>query len=216
VVRLILGDRQVQDELPGVALRAGQLWRQQLIVQPRASAYGDPLVPVLETPAGGVFRTGWWPWATTTRLTLAPLRLAPLPSQPPPAEAIRLSPQPGRDLQLGAYTLAHIPAARAVEITLYWRAERATERNYTVFLHLVGADGRPLAQADGLPCGGGCPTAGWPEGQWIVDRHRLSLPDGLAAGRYWLLAGLYDATSGQRLTGADGRDVVELGAIEIE
>lgn len=51
-----------------------------------------------------------------------------------------------------------------------------------------------LAQADGAPAGGRRPTRGWRPGEVIADARQLRLPEGLPAGSYAVLVGLYDAT----------------------
>jgi hypothetical protein len=48
------------------------------------------------------------------------------------------------------------------------------------------------------------PASAWIEGEWIIDEHVLSLPAELPPGSYTLVAGLYDAATGQRVPGPDG------------
>lgn len=76
-------------------------------------------------------------------------------------------------------------------VTLFWEAQRPIERAYTVFVHLIGPDGRLVAQADGEPVGGSRPTTGWQPGETIRDGYALPLPADLPPGRYLLQAGLY-------------------------
>jgi hypothetical protein len=54
-------------------------------------------------------------------------------------------------------------------------------------LHLVGADGVPIAVGDGL----GLPVDQWQKGDIIVQRHLLNLPEGIPPGTYWLQTGVY-------------------------
>jgi hypothetical protein len=76
-------------------------------------------------------------------------------------------------------------------LTLIWQAMQPPGQSYTVFVHLAGADGRPVAQHDDLPAGGSQPTDGWPLGQQISDPHQLTIPAGTAPGEYWLRVGMY-------------------------
>ena len=82
-------------------------------------------------------------------------------------------------------------------MTLYWQAEKQPAADYTVFVHVVGADGSLLAQADGPPAGGVCPTSLWDAGEIIHDTRTVTLPH---TGDYTLHVGLYRPDSGERLS----------------
>jgi hypothetical protein len=98
---------------------------------------------------------------------------------------------------------------------LYWRTNGPLPRDYTVFVHLVGEDGRPLAQADGPPDLGRVPTSTWRPEQVIKDPRAIDLR-GVEPGRYRLLVGLYEPPDGPRVAVA-GRDdgAVEIGGVII-
>ncbi len=83
--------------------------------------------------------------------------------------------------------------------TLYWQAQAPATLDYSVFVHLVGPEEQIWAQSDALPQGGVSPTRSWVTGQYIVDRHTLTLPPEAPAGRYTLLAGLYNVETGGRV-----------------
>jgi hypothetical protein len=76
------------------------------------------------------------------------------------------------------------------ELILFWQALAAMETNYTIFVHLLDADGETLVNADHRPPR---PTREWRPGQAIPDRVRLALPPDLPAGEHWIEVGLYDA-----------------------
>jgi len=100
-----------------------------------------------------------------------------------------------------------------LDLTLFWRAERPLLANLSVFLHLVTAEGRLVAQSDGPPDGGRRPLPSWLVGEVVADRHLLTVS--LPPGEYRLLAGLYDPVSGQRFSGPAG-DAVDLGVLRVE
>jgi hypothetical protein len=85
----------------------------------------------------------------------------------------------------------------AVTLTLYWRAQQVTRTPYTVFAHLLAADGTTVSQADGLP-GGDVDTVRWRPGQIVPDPRRIAVPRGTPPGEYHLHVGLYDSATGAR------------------
>lgn len=103
-------------------------------------------------------------------------------------------------------TSTAVPGGEVV-LTAYWRAGGPTDGPHKVFVHLGDGKSSPAAQDDGPPGGGCCPTDTWTEGEIIVDRHTVSLPADVPARTYWLIVGLYDETSGQRLAVADAGEL---------
>jgi hypothetical protein len=89
------------------------------------------------------------------------------------------------------------------ELRLVWRAVGQPVGRFHVFVHAVDDGGRIVAQSDGPPAAGAFPTAAWPAGAPIEDRHLLPPPRGV------IRVGLYDPVSGQRLAGQQG-DWIEL------
>ena len=88
-------------------------------------------------------------------------------------------------------------------LTLYWQASGPADLDYTVFVHLVGPDGRPHGQVDRSPGAGGAPTTSWVGGQVIVDELRLTVADDAPVGEYHVAVGMYDVATGGRLTVRD-------------
>jgi hypothetical protein len=96
-----------------------------------------------------------------------------------------------------------------MSVTLYWRALRPVDAAYTVFVHLLDAEGAQRAQADAQPLGGAYPTDAWPPGLVVRDAHDVRVPAGALenaapanAGllQGWRLAvGLYDLATMDRL-----------------
>ncbi len=89
-------------------------------------------------------------------------------------------------------------------LTLYWRAMKPLDKDYTVFVHLLAPDGKIAAQLDRQPLDGHYPTTIWDEGQVVADQVELHLPPALPGGQYRLAVGLYDGQTMERLQVPDG------------
>lgn len=89
-------------------------------------------------------------------------------------------------------------AGQMVPIELYWKAQTAVEINFQVFVHLLTADGRLVAQSDKINPGE-FPTKWWPADKYVRDTHWLSLPADLPPGEYRLTVGLWVQAEGWRL-----------------
>ena len=76
-------------------------------------------------------------------------------------------------------------------ITLFWQAQARMPEDYQVFVHLMGPDGRPVAQGDKSPLDGDWPTSAWEPGQTFRDDYQIEIPVDLAPGAYELRVGLY-------------------------
>jgi len=133
--------------------------------------------------------------------------LAPPPNLPPPAVKDGIG---FRDhLQLAGHTLS--PADGALRVTLDWQANGTVSKDYTVFVHLLAADGKQVAQNDSQPGSGAFPTSLLGAGLEVPDTHVLHVA-GLAPGDYRLDIGLYDLASGVRLATDKGQTSVTLPA----
>ena len=95
------------------------------------------------------------------------------------------------------YDLTH--TGESLSVTLYWKSERAIPKDYSVFVHLLDANGNLVAQHDSAPQNGAAPTSWWLPGDLIADPHQLIVPADLVSGRYTLEIGVYDSASGARL-----------------
>ncbi len=112
-------------------------------------------------------------------------------------------------------------ANNSLSVIIYWLASTQQSTDYTLFLHVIDANGKLVAQADGLALQGDWPTSAWQPGHTLRDERSVPLPGSTPAGAYKLLAGWYDPVSGVRLGAADAAGVawrdaaVELGAFSI-
>jgi hypothetical protein len=153
----------------------------------------------------------WLDDARLAQFVTAP-RLEPLDVRARLGENVRL-----QGARLSSETV-HPGDTLAVELN--WVADGAPG-DLRGFVQLLAADGRLMAQQDGIPGGGYAPSTGWQPGITVADRRGLVLPADLAPGDYTLIAGLYDAATGPRLpvTGPDGAtagNFVRLGTIRVE
>jgi hypothetical protein len=93
---------------------------------------------------------------------------------------------------------------QVLPLRLTWQALSPLTDTYTLFIHLVGADGTGYGQVDGLPLGGRYPMHLWQPGVNYPDSWTLDLPDNLAPGRYRLEAGFYELETGDRIPVTEG------------
>ncbi len=103
-----------------------------------------------------------------------------------------------------------------VEVPLYWEALAPTDRDYTVFVHLLGKHDLLVAQRDTFP-GLGLLSTTWlePGFRW-ADRYVLQVsPTAYTPDVAQVEVGLYEATSGARLTASSGDDHVRFGQVEV-
>ncbi len=140
-------------------------------------------------------------------------RWTPLPGEP---ETLDVALDGG--LRLEGYTLARSDDAHALDVRLFWTAERALPADYALFVHLADLQtAKPLAQFDGYPA---IATTAWRRGaRWVSDV-RMTLPDDLPPGEYALNAGWFEPVSGTRLSVRGDRrwagdGIVHLGTVHI-
>lgn len=101
-----------------------------------------------------------------------------------------------------------------------WRALRAPTQRYKIFVHLLDAQSRVVAQHDAEPFDGARPTDTWRPGPTLDERFGVVVGPDLAPGTYELELGLYGVADNRRLpiTDAAGRglgDRVLLGSVTV-
>jgi len=102
-----------------------------------------------------------------------------------------------------------VKAGDSLLLTLYWRAQREMDKDYTVFIHLVDEEGKIWAQEDNQPEGGFYPTSFWDEGEIVRDEHELLLAADMPEGEYELRVGMYILETMERLMVIDSEEKVE-------
>ncbi len=103
--------------------------------------------------------------------------------------------------------------AENLPLTLFWRGRGDMREVYSVFVHVLDANGQVVAQHDGIPADGDEPTTGWAVGEYITDPVQISLPADLPPGEYSVVVGVYLPTTGARLPVSGGGDSFTLGKI---
>lgn len=114
---------------------------------------------------------------------------------------------------LGINSANRIKAGQTLALRTFWQVEQPFGGDFFVFVHLVDAAGRTVAQRDTPPWQGRFPTSSWRPGTLVVDVNDLALPADLPAGTYTIAVGMFDpATGGQPAINVAGRPV---GAVEV-
>lgn len=104
---------------------------------------------------------------------------------------------------------------QTLPVEFVWQPLQPLQADYNLFLQLLAADGSLAVQHDSPPNDGYTPTSTWPPDQPMIDRHALAIPFDLPAGRYRLIAGLYNPATGRRLSVDQNVDFVELGEVTL-
>jgi len=132
----------------------------------------------------------------------------------------------GESIALLGYDLdrEQVRAGESLTLTLYWQSQAQVPCTYTVFTHLVGADGRIWGQKDAMPRDGSWPTTCWRPGEVITDVYVIPVSPAAPPGIYRLKVGLYrldlylQGDPHHRLvvrTPAGESDHLTLGAVEV-
>lgn len=106
----------------------------------------------------------------------------------------------GNEIALPGYAL-ETTAPGMAELTLVWQALTLPSADYTVFVHVLNADGTCCVwQSDSPPRQGNYPTSRWLTGEVITDSFSIELPNGTLPGVYPVEIGFYLPANGQRLS----------------
>ncbi len=130
-----------------------------------------------------------------------------IPAEDIPAEAYRLDINFGDETRLLACQLDKGVVRRGdpLSVTLYWQPLAEMERDYNVFIHVLGRDEQVIAQEDTYPGMGSYPTSLWQVGGVIKDTYGMYvLPESKAPSRFRVEVGVYDRSTGEVLPAFDG------------
>ncbi len=148
------------------------------------------------------------------------LRIFLPPQFAPPTPTVAMTTPLAGDITFLGYDLGPTrpqPGGK-IDLMLYWQATTTPDRSYTVFTHLLDSNGAVVAGWDNQPCHATCPTDAWQPGEVLRDEYAIPLPDALAGGTYTLEIGLYEPSTGARIstlaTGAQpASDHIVLGQV---
>jgi len=192
------------------------LWLHEIDQYPQQTADG----------VGAVIVTNLYPQFETSPYRFRPLGEAFLVVRP--ADAVDMQ---GTGVETRSYTPLHLTLDHMLELVgfdleertidthqplvllLAWQPLASLEQDVSFFVHLVGADGVPVAQADTRHTRGR-----YQPGKAIVDRYTLFLRPTAPPGSYTLVAGAYIPLAGggwKRLSMPDGADHVALAKVEV-
>ncbi|MBI4789484.1 MAG: glycosyltransferase family 39 protein [Chloroflexi bacterium] len=102
----------------------------------------------------------------------------------------------GQQINLIGYDLS--PAGG---LKLYWKRVAPIAADYTVFVHVLDANDKVVAQQDQQPADSTNPTSLWDDSEVVTDSYTLAVP---GQGQYRIRLGLYRAETGERLPVSDG------------
>ncbi len=143
---------------------------------------------------------------TSTAIPLGTFPItAPARSYTLPATAVSINQSFANQLTLAAIDLdkSSYQQGDTIDLILYWQPQALFNDEYKVFVQLLGADGRIIAQQDQIPANGTRPTTGWIANEIISDSYQLTIPSDAPPGTYTLITGLYNAQTQQRLSLTD-------------
>lgn len=147
----------------------------------------------------------YWLAPKTDVLTLPPITVA---GRPPAAPGTRN--YADRILLLKAdLEITTLRPGEALDLQVRWQCLQAMEPDYTLFVQLLGPEGKLRGQIDVWPKNGTYPTSAWREGEAFEDRYTVYADKDAPPGRYQVAVGWYLLETMQRLPvlDADGRAV---------
>jgi len=118
---------------------------------------------------------------------------------------------------IATHTPTTIPSRAILPVEIAYQLEEPITSDLHWFVQLLSTDGYAVALVDTQPAHGYRTFSTLPVGTLQVERVALQGENDLTPGVYTLIAGLYDPTveGGKRLLLPNGKDHIEIGAIEV-
>lgn len=156
------------------------------------------ILPIADESAGGTQRTDYIAGYVEIDDGFSPM-----------AKAVAGEVRFGDHLRLAGYDWQS-PAADVADpmlnLTLIWQGDGTLNNDAKVFVHVVDAAGRMVAQRDQRPLDGFYPMSEWLPQQLVADAYRLSFPRVPPEEPYTVMVGIYEPTTGERYpVTVDGR-----------
>jgi 4-amino-4-deoxy-L-arabinose transferase-like glycosyltransferase len=128
---------------------------------------------------------------------IGPFKVSPsVPAAIELQNATRANVQFGDTITLLAHSIAS--QNNSLNVTIFWQATKKMDKDYTVFVHVLDANGNLRTQVDRQPFSGAYPTSSWDANEIVRDNAVLDLQD-VPPGKYRLAIGLYEFPSLARL-----------------
>jgi hypothetical protein len=103
-------------------------------------------------------------------------------------------------------------SANTIDLALHWQALTQPLHAYTVFVHVLDANGQQVGKQDNMPVRDQLPTSCWLPGEVVTDPYSIVMVQD-AAAPFTIEVGLYRADTGLRLPRSDAQgDSVTLNA----
>lgn len=192
---VIIGQRDVypgQGRLATSDLAVGRAWDNPIAVKVPVNAY---------TPITVDVRLGWYHLPTETRLrrdnSSEMLELGSVELLPPVSELNIPNPVSVNfdgQIELAGYEISELApqAGDTITLTLYWRAQRDLDTDYTVFANIIDPTTlTKYAASNAMPVNWTRPTSSWEPGAIVVDAHQLNIAADAVPGIYEIEVGLY-------------------------
>lgn len=124
----------------------------------------------------------------------------------------------GDEITLLGYSLLNgrLAAGEIAQVSLFWQAERTPSQRYKVFLHLLDPADQIVGQRDAEPGGGVRLTTLWEPKDIIADHYGVAVHPATPPGSYRVEVGLYNPSTGQRLSTPDGESQAWLEPLTVE
>lgn len=99
----------------------------------------------------------------------------------------------GEEVSLIGYDLESkvVRQGGELHVRLYWQALKFLDKDYSSFVHLIGADGRLYAQSDSMHPAY-IPTSTWNPSLYVVDEHYVRIPPATPPVAFSVKVGMYE------------------------
>lgn len=140
-------------------------------------------------------------------------------TKPSVAETIGVELGGGRLRVIGAnLPEGEVARGKSVTIATTFEVLKEVDRDWKFFLHVDLRGGRHRVHGDHWPLAGRYPTSSWLPGEFVTDRHELSVPLDAPPGEYEAFLGLYIGDERMPVTAGtrhDGENRVRLGRFSV-
>lgn len=114
-----------------------------------------------------------------------------------------------------SYLLA-AQSGEALRLKVSLETLKDLDEDYSIFNHLLDAWKQMVSQEDDQPARGNRPTSLWYPGDTYAEPFEITIPDGIAPGKYALVTGFYNRDDMKPLTlGGTGDSSATLGYIKV-